>query len=264
MSESLNPLLERNCELAGRHRGERCFILATGPSIKKQNLKPLKNEICFGLSNFFVHPDFNLINPKYYCLAGFCPPHTNEGWDSWMEEASATTKNCSVFIPIQDRERNLSNGRFSNRPVYSLNLQGTDQGLYQCDLTGPVSSPWSIPVMALQIAIYMEFKEIYLLGCDHDWILHLHRSTHFYEENQHAAVRAGVDEWKDAPAEGYMEGQCRHLLSLWGQYRILKETAKNRGIEIFNATEGGILDVFQQVRLEATLAQINNQRLGVI
>jgi hypothetical protein len=53
-----------------------------------------------------------------------------------------------------------------------------------------VPSPQSVTIMALEVALYMGFKNIYLLGCDHDWILHLDTSRHFYEENQHVFVRA--------------------------------------------------------------------------
>ena len=40
----------------------RCFILATGPSIKNQDLTCLKDEFCISVSNFFVHPLYNLFS----------------------------------------------------------------------------------------------------------------------------------------------------------------------------------------------------------
>ena len=38
--------------------------------------------------------------------------------------------------------------------------------------------PQSVTAMACYAALYMGFSEIVLLGCDHDWILHLDTSTH--------------------------------------------------------------------------------------
>lgn len=261
MSESLNVDLERNCELAGKHRGERCFILACGPSIKKQNLHPLRDEVCISVSNFFVHPEYQWIKPAYHVVAGFCESHhTQEGWANWMLEMDARTCFTTMFFPLRDKERNLSASKFETHKLHFVDLEEGNRGFEKCDLTELIPSPWSVTVTALTIAIYMGFKEIYLLGCDHDWILHMHKSTHFYEEKQHALMRAGLNEW----ADDSMKRQCQHLIDLWTQYEALHQTAKRLGIEIFNATEGGILDVFQQVRLEATLAQINNQRLGVI
>ncbi len=247
----LNELLERNRGLKDRHLGERCFILATGPSIKKQNLKLLQGETCFALSNFFVHPDYWFINPRYYSIAPFhYPPFTEEVWHSWMREVSAGTRNATMFFGLTDRERNLKNGLFENRESYFVRLQ---DGLViqHCDLTRPIPAPWTAPIMVLPIAIYMGFREIYLLGCDHDWILHLHESTHFYEESQHACVRGGTDMWVDSQKSGYMEGQCRHLILLWQQYRMLQAVAHSKGIQIINATTGGILDVLPRVKFES-------------
>ena len=41
----ISRLCKKNSKFKDIHNGERCFILATGPSIKTQNLRPLKNEL---------------------------------------------------------------------------------------------------------------------------------------------------------------------------------------------------------------------------
>ena len=45
-------IVKNNAELKDKHKGRRCFLLGSGPSIKDENLKPLKNEIVFALNNF--------------------------------------------------------------------------------------------------------------------------------------------------------------------------------------------------------------------
>ena len=42
-----SSLIKTNIILKNKHKGERCFILGSGPSIKDEDLKPLKNEIVF-------------------------------------------------------------------------------------------------------------------------------------------------------------------------------------------------------------------------
>ena len=54
LTQEEGAILRKNRALNNRHVGERCFILATGPSIKKQDLKLLRGETCIALSNFFV------------------------------------------------------------------------------------------------------------------------------------------------------------------------------------------------------------------
>ena len=77
-------LVAKNIELKDIHKGKRCFILGSGPSIKKENLKPLKNEIVFALNNFYVHEDFAEMMsgnvPKYYMTAPVHPPQIEDEW----------------------------------------------------------------------------------------------------------------------------------------------------------------------------------------
>ena len=251
-SEKL-AVLQRNRALRNRHAGERCFILATGPSIREQDLTLLQGEICFAVSNFFVHPDFATIQPRYYCVAGYHEPITEAAWIEWLREMEAATGAATMFFSLNDRERTEHNGLFRGRQVHYLQFGASRDGILRrgIDLARPVLGPQSVPVMALEIAIYMGFRHIYLLGCDHDWILHLHTSTHFYEESQHALVRQGYNEWSDAPRAGYLERQCQHLISLWQQYKVIQSIAQAKSIRIFNATEGGLLDVFPRIRYES-------------
>ncbi|NIP55200.1 MAG: hypothetical protein GWN13_25720 [Phycisphaerae bacterium] len=97
----------------------------------------------------------------------------------------------------------------------------------------------------------MGFKNIYLLGCDHDWILHLNTSTHFYEETEHALVREGYDEWAGSDLE--LTFEC--YLRLWQQYKTLGQIARGKSINICNATAGGLLDVFPRVGYESLFAE---------
>ena len=72
-----SSLIKTNIILKNKHKGERCFILGSSPSIKDEDLKPLKNEIVFALNNFYVHDDFYEImsgeGEKYYMTAPFHP-----------------------------------------------------------------------------------------------------------------------------------------------------------------------------------------------
>ena len=118
------------------------------------------------------------------------------------------------------------------------------------DLTRALPSPQSVTIMALYAAIYMGFSEVYLLGCDHDWILHLNQSRHFYAESQHALNRDGYNEWSAPGLDTYFKDYLR----LWKQYQALRKVAEQRGVRIINATAGGLLDVFPRTRFETLFA----------
>ena len=101
--------------------------------------------------------------------------------------------------------------------------------------------------MALLVAIYMGFRDIYLLGCDHSWILHLNESRHFYDEDQDVLNQQGYSEWFGEDFASY----CQDYISLWQQYKIIRRIAAIQSISLYNATAGGLLDVFTRVDYES-------------
>ncbi|HEY8746507.1 MAG TPA: N-acetylneuraminate synthase family protein [Tepidisphaeraceae bacterium] len=246
-------LLAANQDIYDRHAGQRCFILATGPSIKTQPLHLLAGETCISVSNFFVHPDYNLIRPKYHCVAPFHSPITEDAWQGWLGEMSSRTGDAELFFGLQDLERNAGKGWFEGRTVRHLQFGGALSQLEAqgVDLTRAMPAPQSVTIMALYASIYMGFKEIVLLGCDHDWIQHLDVSRHFYSEQEHALNRDGYSEWFGARVDEY----CKDYVNLWAQYRAIASVAGPRGVRIINATKGGLLDVFPRQALETLVAQ---------
>jgi len=250
LSAEDRQIITQNLKFKNCHQGKRCFILATGPSIKRQDLLPLKNEICFATSSFYLHPDFHHISPRYYCVPGFCSNSTEIFWDDWMDALIECTSSqpTTFFFSLSDKERCTRTGRFSNREIHFLDFFGSfeEPSVKYIDLTRPVPSPQSVPVMALEIALFMGFSEIYLLGCDHDWIFHMYESRHFYNENLSVMHSHKIDEWMN----NTLEINFISYLALWKQYGQIKNIAMNRNTAIFNATNGGLLDVFPRTEFE--------------
>jgi hypothetical protein len=249
--------LAANLALRDRHRGQRCFILATGPSIKSQDLRQLRGEVAITVSNFFVHPDAAHIAPRYHCVPPYHPPIKEEAWQQWLAEMAAATSQATMLFGLSDHERNQRGGHFRNRARHFVDFSGSwDQVAAKgVDLTAPLPSPQSVTIMALYAALYMGFAEIYLLGCDHDWILHVNESTHFYEERQHALVRDSYNEWFGGDFGAY----CEDYVRLWQQYRALRAVAQRQSVRIRNATRGGLLDVFERVDYQKIIASRHPQ-----
>ena len=86
----------------------------------------------------------------------------------------------------------------------------------------------------IQMAVYMGFKEIYLLGCDCN-----------YEDDpkKRYFVSHGVLD------PTYKEAKNRMCAS----YSVAKKYAEKHGIKIYNATRGGMLETFERVNLDQIL-----------
>jgi len=247
-----SALLAQNERFRSLHKDRRrCFILCTGPSIKTQDLRVLKGETCIAASNFCVHPQYAEIKPEYYCIPKVgIPPATVDTVVQWFKDIALKMGGATMFLSHGDRQMVQDHHLFEGKTVHYLAFGRSwdsveKQGI---DLTRPLPRIQSVPVMALQIAIFLGFKEIYLLGCDHDHLLHHGITLHFYEKHEHAVSRHYTQ--KNTEWSAYEE-EVRQFGLLCSQYRALRSWAEPRGIRIYNATPGGMLNTFERVRFES-------------
>lgn len=243
-------LCKSNIKFRNIHNDKRCFILCSGPSVNKQNLLPLKDEIVFSVSSGYLYKDYAIIQPRYHCQPGIehTPRLTNEVYINWFKEMDDRIGRTEIFLNAKDEPFIRQNNLFANRKVSYLyfGLDWDENQREIIDIAKKVPQVQSVPIMCLMIAMYMGFREIYLLGCDHDWLSHYGKSTHFYDERQDIITsEGGSDVWTD------LEDGFRCCWVLWRQYRILREVAQTKGITIYNATAGGLLDVFSRVNYES-------------
>ena len=89
---------------------------------------------------------------------------------------------------------------------------------------------------AIQIAVYLGFKEIYLLGVDFSFCKdYKDKSNHFvenyYNKNSKTTVVTENEQLK--------------------AYQKAKQYAETHGIKIYNATRGGKLEVFERVDFDS-------------
>jgi hypothetical protein len=239
-------ILAKNRSIAGSFAGEDCFILATGPSIAKQNLSLLKNRLCISVSNFFVHPDFNVLKPIFHCIAPYHLPITEAAWQDWMRDLRSHIDNdTSVVFGLSDFQR--SDKFFEDCQRYYLYFGASENYISKngLNLTRPLLSPRSVSIHAIQLAMGLGFSRIFLIGLDHDYISHHGDSRHFYDEAQDAKVRGGYSEWDKSLVNDIGVG-FESLAILWRQYRFLRKMAEYQHVEIINLTDGGLLDVFER------------------
>jgi hypothetical protein len=242
-------VLSTNRALQDIHRGARCFILGTGPSINKQDLRPLRSEICISMNSFFLHKDYPTIAPQYHIASGLAlhPLIPLEVGVQWYREMEEKTGSATMLLNLLDHDTIQKYNLFRNHTVFFLDYRGEWNALQTVgiDAAKLLYPGQSVSIMAIQVAIYMGFKEIYLLGLDHDWILRLAERlpTHFY--NPEESILEGSAEANWIGTNWKNELWCNW--NLWDQYEKLKAFAEMKGVIIFNATAGGLLDVFEKV-----------------
>ena len=248
--ELTSRLCAPNIEYRNRHQGQRCFIVCSGPSVKRQNLLPLKNEITFFVSTGFLHPDYSTIQPDYHCLVDVLPTPKLplEKFVEWFKLLDSKIGDTQVFLSAADEKFIKQNDLFRDRRVSYLNMGlawNSDQKTIY-DLTKKIPGIQSVPIEAIMIAIYMGCREIYLLGVEVDEIWR-GEYKHFYDDE---ILRNDLAVNEDGKLSISLTELFRIYHNLWQQFGILKNIAEANNIEILNATQGGKLDVYRRVKFE--------------
>lgn len=216
----------------GIHRGERCFIIGNGPSLRIEDLDVLakQREICFGLNLIHMAYRNTSWRPDYVCVSDTLTIKKN---------AQKIIKNnyCPLFIAdsfLRFYEEECMDERvLLFRKLYPNETNHFEYG-FSMDITEGVCNTNSVAYYALQIAVYMGFEEIYLLGMDNNnWALHF--DGEYGKESD--IVRENFDEMM----ESRMVSQA---------FQKAEEVSRRCGFKIYNATRGGSLRVHESVNFE--------------
>ena len=231
--------LTRNAELKNIHKGDRCFIVGNGPSIKEQDLTLLKDENTFFVNHFYNHPQISEINPKYYAIID--PKLITREWPlKMLNEVTSSCPgvtlllNAKYLIDIPEIHSYIG----AAKSVYWIY---SDQFLHHgfhcsADLTKGIGSS-TVVINCLFSAIYMGFSEIYLMGIDSDGIFRdlVQQSSHFYEAEPE---NIGNNDSK------LIVKSLRSVIQSFRGWDAIADTFRNSEIKIINLTNGGLLNSF--------------------
>lgn len=243
--------LSKNVSLKGVARGRRAFLLATGPSIKQEELQLLKGEDCFSLSNFFLHQHIKDICPRFHFFAPYHPPLVLENYVEWLQLADRTLpKSTAIFLghatkPLVERYR-----LFAGREVFYLYLSEHPSSQL-VDITRQVLCPQSGPLMILPVLLYMGYRVVYLVGCDHSNLRDYKKPMeHFYPKEQDVRKNAS-----DENAWDNVTSTMWQAYNLFSQYEFYKDLYRKSGATIVNLSTDSWLDMFEQGRLSEVISR---------
>jgi len=222
---------------------QRCFVLGSGPSIKRQDLRPLKHQTTFCTNWFLNHPDMNEIDINYYCACDdrFVSPEPNLQW----VQAVCRYKFQRIFLPEDWLTHLLPFDNITYIPFHRGEKVALLREFSTNFQRGFLDGDTVIISMCLPLAMAMGFKEIVLLGCDCTYGIADRGDTndaYFYSFRFHSTAF-------EHTAASEKSWQADILVA----YSIVRSFAENSGVRIVNATEGGVLDVFDRAPLHALL-----------
>jgi uncharacterized Rossmann fold enzyme len=210
------------------HKGKRAFIIGNGPSLKQTNLTKLKNEFTFGLNRIY------LLFPEL----GFTSTYFVSINDLVIEQCTDEI----TALPIPKFVAWHSHRNFKTFPDELMFLHTTYTGpKFAHDMTRRVWEGATVTNVALQLAFYMGFQQVILIGVDHNF-------TSKGEANK-TVVSTG-DDPNHFSAIYFGKGfrwQLPDLDTSEIGYQKAREAYRKAGREVLDATVGGKLTVFPKV-----------------
>lgn len=228
--EEMNPRyrtsIRRIVAMRDKHRGERCFIIGNGPSLKNTELSLLKDEVTFGLNRIYLLFDQIGFTTTYYVSVNKLV----------IEQCAHDIVKlpCPKFISW--RARDLI--EFTDDTMF---LNSRSRPMFYPDITKGIWEGATVTYVAMQIAYYLGFQEVILIGVDHSFVT---------QGEPHAAVVSQGDDPNHFDPQYFGKGFRWNLPDLELSelaYRIAKYQFESDGREIVDATVGGKLQVFRKV-----------------
>jgi len=144
-------------EFAGRHTGQRCFVVGNGPSLNNIDMKRLANEITFGANRGYLgSPEWGFTFPYW----GVYDPLQIEEYG--QEYEASVPEDTVKFYPLEYAPF-LSLARGCPVPI---DWPRTGDREFSTD-PGRLVSGYSVTYMLLQVAALMGCDPIYVVGLDH-------------------------------------------------------------------------------------------------
>jgi len=215
------------------HRGESCFIIGNGPSLNKMDLSLLKGRHTFGLNKIHLLLERCDLDLSYHVAVNALV----------IEQSIRNIEalDCPSFLSF-GAARTLTRG-FDH--IHMLATNGYFQAPYtfHTDPLHPICEGYTVTFVALQLAFFMGFKNVFLIGVDHNF-----KAAGNPNEEQHLA---GQDANHFDPR--YFSNMNWHLPDLEASelsYNLARFFYHRDGRQVLDATVGGKLQVFPKIAYE--------------
>lgn len=235
----INPLSWKSRARLGRlrntHAGRKALVLCNGPSLNAVDFDAVRESGVFAFGLNKINLLFSRTNFR---------PHAIVSVNPLVMEQNAPFFNETSIPLFLDRA-----GRQWVRPrqgvVYLHSCP--EQGLFAQDCRLSINQGYTVTYVALQLAFHMGFQDVALVGCDHSFsaqgrpnqevLSNKPDTNHFDPHYFGAGLRWNLP---DLAASEY-------------HYEIARTTYADAGRRIVNCTDGGSLEVFERMPLDAFL-----------
>lgn len=242
---------EKLLQLKGKYNGKIAFIIGNGPSLRMEDLETLKNNHIFCFASNRINLVFDKTSWRPDCYMAIDPLIYRDG-DPTIPIVLA--EKLKYYIFAEDTYKGIPSNYRSDNVLYFLNQPNSYYvpiHEFSNDSLKYVVGGFTVTYAALQMAYYMGFSKVYLLGVDCNYSKSLKRNGKVVIDKNNSTTY--FDKRYDPKAKnvGYIDGMLEGYLT--AQRFCLSE----KEFKIFNASRGDNLKIFPFEKFEDII--IRNQ-----
>lgn len=235
--------------LQNTHVGETCFVIGNGPSLLAADLDRLKQKQVFCLASKGIYTIFNETDwrPDIWGVSDL----------DYLELKQHEINQLDGFLKLVCAQAYLKKGILIRDAIYYPFIQAErTPAFFNQDIMRGIHFYGTITGKLINIAVYMGFKEIYLLGCDHTCpvktgedgrkILDTSQRFHFSDDYYKS------DEEQQKAYKNVLNFE-RSMQYVTNAYKDIRYACEMLDVKIYNATRGGELEVFPRADIETCI-----------
>ena len=217
------------------HKGQRVFILGNGPSLRQTDLSRLRNEFTFGMNRIYLlFPGLGFHTTYFVSINDLVI-------EQFKDEIIAQP--MPKFLAWRSHRHFPTESPITQLPTF-LYTSYTGPG-FSLDVRCRVWEGATVTNVALQLAFYMGFQQVILIGVDHNFASK--------GDANKTVISQGDDPNHFAPnyfGKG-AKWQLPDLNTSEIGYTLAREAYRKTGREIIDATVGGKLTIFPKADYES-------------
>ncbi|MGO5069834.1 6-hydroxymethylpterin diphosphokinase MptE-like protein [Roseburia faecis] len=220
------------------HEGESCFVIGNGPSLSGNDLEMIykSNIKSFGCNSIYKAYNKTQWRPDYYVLVDVY------GIAMAMHDMQYISDNCKYLFSRSNGRLRYCVDKYRNIRLFkSIFSESEEDFSFSEDCAEHLFTGHTVTYAMLQLAVYMGFKKIYLLGIDHQY------ATQFVDGGEEKNNVKNYSSLLEADNASVFYRKDKTTLA----YMSAKRYADAHGIKIYNATRGGKLEVFERVDFDS-------------
>lgn len=220
-----------------RHSGDHVFIIGNGPSLSQTDLDLIEGQPSIAMNRISLIYKKTRWRPSYYLMVSdnVCHPEWGSGWtDSINEAVAEPATECLIGAPFVQKVSEVD----KIVPIQSMTeFRIGDPGSFSRNAAQHLSKSGTTMNMAFQLALYMGFSKVILVGADMNWqtLSSNSKDVNHFDPTYGAAIPDGE----------------RERIRMRNTHAFAKSHFDEAGISVLNASLSTMIDVYPLIDFEA-------------